>query len=131
MAMSYVRFVVPGIDENSGCRQGLFAAMGGLSRTGALFEHEQRAYDDARRWFARHLPVPSRFSRSTRKNPKPVAICWFKASAGTHIANMRVLASILDAHGIHVQVLTTRQPGFVVYDDDFQVAAEPFAHARR
>jgi len=130
MATSYLRFVVLDIDEDSGCRQGLFAALGRLSRTDALFAHEQRAYDDTRRWFGRHLPVPTRFSRSTRKNPKAVAICWFKAGAGTHIANMRTLASILDAHGTHVQVLTTRNPGFVVYDDEFQVAAEPFARSR-
>jgi hypothetical protein len=43
MATSHVRFVVLGIDEDSGCRQGLFAAMGVLSRTGALLEHEQHA----------------------------------------------------------------------------------------
>lgn len=31
-----------------------------------------------------------------------------------------------DAHGIEVEVLHTERPGYVVYEDEYQVAAEPF-----
>jgi len=40
---------------------------------------------------------------------------------------MRTVASILDAHGIEVEVLHTVRPGYVVYEDQYQVAAEPFS----
>jgi hypothetical protein len=39
---------------------------------------------------------------------------------------MYELVHILDAHGIAVDVLRSEQPGYVVYEDAFQVAAEPF-----
>jgi hypothetical protein len=39
---------------------------------------------------------------------------------------MREVAHILAAHGIIVDVLRTERPGYVVYEDSHQVAAEPF-----
>ena len=39
---------------------------------------------------------------------------------------MRVLVQILVAHGIVVEVLRTERPGYIVYEDAYQVAAEPF-----
>jgi hypothetical protein len=38
-----------------------------------------------------------------------------------------VLKHILESHGIVVDVIKTNRPGYVVYEDDFQVAAEPFS----
>ena len=40
------------------------------------------------------------------------------------------MAAILDAHGIHVEVVTSRRPGYVVYEDRHQIAAVPFADTR-
>jgi hypothetical protein len=40
---------------------------------------------------------------------------------------MREIVGILDAHGISVEVLHTARPGYVVYEDKYQVAAEPFS----
>ncbi len=39
---------------------------------------------------------------------------------------MRLFAVILEAHGIAVDVIQTERPGYVVYEDSVQVAAEPF-----
>jgi hypothetical protein len=35
------------------------------------------------------------------------------------------LKQALEACGIHVEVLTTRDPGHILFEDDYQVAAEP------
>lgn len=40
---------------------------------------------------------------------------------------MRTLAGLLGAHGYTVEMLKTNRPGFIVYEDDAQIAAEPFA----
>ncbi|MFY7916503.1 MAG: hypothetical protein ACOVPA_17750, partial [Rubrivivax sp.] len=52
---------------------------------------------------------------------------WFKDTAAEHIRQMRLLADILERHGIQVDMLRTRRPGYVVYEDDHQVAAEPYS----
>ena len=37
---------------------------------------------------------------------------------------------ILEKHGIVVEMLETERPGYVVYEDDVQVVAEPFSDTR-
>lgn len=43
------------------------------------------------------------------------------------------MAAILEEYGVPTRTLTTERPGYVVYEDDFQVVAEPFRgeHADR
>jgi hypothetical protein len=43
---------------------------------------------------------------------------------------VRELVGILQNHGVLVQTLTTDGVGYVVYEDDFQIVAEPFAGER-
>jgi hypothetical protein len=106
----FVRFVIQRNDEDSGRRQGLF-----------------QAYDDIYEWFRKNLRTPRSFTRSTKPHAKKVALSWFKDGATEHIRNMRAIAGILDTHGIQVEVLHTERPGYVVYEDTYQVAAEPFS----
>jgi len=56
-----------------------------------------------------------------------VAISWFKDTAKEHIAQMYALSRIIEAHGVHIEVLRTNRPGYIVYDDVFQITAEPYA----
>jgi hypothetical protein len=44
---------------------------------------------------------------------------------------MRVLASLAEDCGHAVTMLTEQRPGYVVYDDEWQVIAEPFADTRK
>ena len=122
----YIRFVIHHIDSDSGKRQGLFQALGELERRGDLLGYEQTEYERIYLWFKRNLKVPHSFARSTRTHAKKVAISWFKAEASEHIANMRVFAQILREHDIEVDELRSERPGYIVYEDEFQVAAEPF-----
>lgn len=123
----YLRFVIPQYDMDSGRRQGLFQALAGMEEKGLLDRDTQARYRVANDWFRRNLPTPSSFTRSTKPHAKNVALSWFKDSAVQHIGVMRELVGILAAHDVVVQVLKTEQPGYVVYQDEFQVAAEPFS----
>ena len=78
-------------------------------------------------WFKQSLPVPDRMSRSKRPHAHRVALSWYKDSAAEHIRRMRTLAGLLGAHGYTVEMLRTNRLGFIVYEDDTQIAAEPFA----
>jgi len=54
-------------------------------------------------------------------------VCWFKSSAMQHIGRIYEMVCILEQHGIYVQVLKADRPGYIVYQDEHQVVAEPFA----
>jgi hypothetical protein len=122
----FVRFVTARLDEDSGKRQGLFQAAFHLRRRGELttYDHDRLAH--VLRWFDEHLPRPSRLSRSRRPNRKAQAICWFKHGATEHLARMREIQCILETHGVMADMIASRRPGYVVYEDDVQVAAYPF-----
>lgn len=40
---------------------------------------------------------------------------------------MHELAILLEAHGIIVNVIRTERPGYIVYEDPYQITAEPFS----
>jgi len=82
---------------------------------------------DAILWFRSHLRKPRRLNRSRRPHAKNKAICWFKPSAVEHIAKAREIVRVLQDHGVHVRMIKTDNPGYIVYQDDYQIAAEPFA----
>ena len=58
-------------------------------------------------------------------------MCWFKPAAREHILRIRDIVAILENHGVTTKMLVTRRPGYVVYEDEHQVAAIPFRRKRR
>jgi len=43
-----------------------------------------------------------------------------------HLARMRELIAVLENHEVPVRIIKTTRPGYVVYEDEFQVVSEPF-----
>jgi hypothetical protein len=127
----YVRFVVDEIDPNSGVERGIVQAMFRLWRSGALSAHEEAWWAEIRAWLDVDLDEPDRLARSRRPGANACAISWFKASATGHIVRARELASLLAQHDIRSRMLTTERPGYIVYEDEFQIAAEPFRRELR
>jgi hypothetical protein len=125
-APTYVRFV---------CFQQL---AGGRSRLG-LFQARDVAIDNPHspdwalalmvetlEWFGDNLAAPTILRRGGRRSATAQdALCWYKAEAAQHIARMHDFKNALEACGVHVEVLRTRDPGFILYEDDHQIAAEP------
>ena len=81
------------------------------------------------RWFNENLERPARFSRKPRRQPK--AVCWFKPSAKEHLKRIWELVAILESNDVLVHLIKTKTPGYVVYEDDFQLVAEPFIDLKR
>ena len=71
-------------------------------------------------WFERHLTIPDRSKLDRR------AIFWFKTDAQECIRQVWRLTRWLRVCEVHAEVVRTVRPGYVVYQDDFQVAAIPF-----
>jgi hypothetical protein len=122
----FVRFVTGRVDADSGRRQGVFQAAYHLRTHGTLASFERDRLTAALDWFDEHLSKSSRLSRSRRPHRHAQAICWFKADAKQHLARIREIQHILDRHGVMVDMITSRRPGYIVYEDHAQVAAYPF-----
>lgn len=130
MRRMYVRFVTHQIDSDSGRRKGLFAAAKALRESGRLSEVDEARLNVAQGWFNENLPVPTRFSVSRRPHSQNQAISWFRDTATEAIDRIRDYAAVLEDYGIVVEMIRTTRPGFVVYEDDWQVAAYPFSETR-
>jgi hypothetical protein len=129
----YLRFVMEKAISTSGAREGIFGAAHDLKRTGRLSpadeEHLTRLLD----WFEKNLTIPERFNRTRSKGYYRRAtkgIAWFKSSATTHLEKIRELAELLDRHEVKSEVVKSERPGYIVYEDDHQVIAEPFRDTR-
>src|SRR5215472_349414 len=122
-AAMFIRFVIPCKDEDSHCLTGVFQAAFSLRDRGLLDRAESRRFEALRQWFNARLPVPGRFSRSKGRQAHRQAICWLKPDAAEHLDKVRALAGLLEQHGIPTRVLRTKRPGYIVYEDKYQVAA--------
>ena len=122
----YVRFVINEKDEDSQKRLGILHAIRYLRDDGKLSSYEEEYMNEVVKWFADNLKKPNRFSKAKRKNPVAKAISWFKDSATEDIFKMREITAVLRSHGIQVDIIKTDRPGYIVYEDEFQVTAEPF-----
>jgi hypothetical protein len=83
-----------------------------------------------RRWFSKNLDRPDRFSKSRPKgnySKDTKGLSWFKSSAVEHISKAFELKSVLEENGYSIEILKESRIGYVVYEDDYQVVAEPFS----
>lgn len=123
----FIRFVVHKLDPNSGRRQGIFQVAGTLRKSDTLSGVDRSELDELWDWFNENLEKPERMDISVRSHGKAQAISWFKSSATQHIGKMREFQLILEHYDIAVEILKTKRPGYVVYEDEYQVAAYPFS----
>jgi hypothetical protein len=125
----YLRFAVERRDEDSGKGLGFFHAARELCERGDLDEWELDSLLDLRDWFNEHLEKPDRLTASKppyyRKKSK--AISWFKDSATEHLDRAQQMIAILHRHGVVVHTYRAERVGYVTYEDEFQIVAEPFA----
>ena len=129
----YLRFVVTDLHANSERELGIFHAVWKLRDEEELHNYEEELHDTAMKWFDKHLQEPTRFTASKppfyRKQKR--AISWFKDTAHEHLARVRELVAILEHHGVSVRMLSATRVGYIVYEDEFQIVAEPFTDTIR
>jgi hypothetical protein len=123
----FVRFVINDIDSNSGRRQGLFQAAKALRESGVLTDPDHEKLEAIRSWFNENLESPTRLALSLRPHSKAQAISWFRDTATIHIAKMRELQEVLERYGLTVKMIKAMRLGYVLYEDQYQVAAYPFS----
>jgi len=118
----YIRFVVGRKDENSQVEQGIFQAAIQALECQAISGSDADELGELRKWFNENLERPTSFGRDKLS----LGICWFKTGATEHISRIRQMANLLERNGIYVKKIRTGRPGYVIYEDEWQLVAEPF-----
>jgi len=115
----FLRFAARTRHVDSRVGDGIFGVAYRVRDEGDLESYERAYLLDCLNWFEEHLPAPE-----SRRIPD-AAVFWLKHRADEHIARMWELYWLLDHIGEDLFLMTTRRPGYVYYEDDLQVAAEP------
>jgi hypothetical protein len=118
----YMRFVVGRKDEDSHVEQGIFQATARALEWKQITGSDADELNELRTWFNENLEKPESFGRGRLR----LGICWFKTSASEHISRIWEMARILERNGIYVKRIKTDKPGYVIYEDEWQLVAEPF-----
>ena len=121
----YVRFVCFQLVGGQRQRLGLFQALDEARDCDFSPSWALQEIGETYGWFQKNLKVPSRFSRGGWKGDGQPGLSWFKPRASEHIKAMHRLKLALESCGVHVEVLTTRDPGLVIYEDEYQLVGEP------
>ena len=121
----YVRFVCFRTVAGQRTRLGLFQALDEARLSDQAADWALAAIRDLSDWFSAHLDRPARFSRATWNGGEQQGLSWFKPSAREHIQKMHELKTALENCGVHVEQLTTHDPGLILFEDAHQVVAEP------
>lgn len=116
---AYLRFQTQIRSHRSGERLGIFYAANHIQVTRELAWTTRQRLEDTLCWFNVHLRVPHVRARHRR------SVFWFKSSAKSFISRIWDLAWILEEEGLHVAREWTTNPGMIVYEDDYQIAAVP------
>jgi hypothetical protein len=118
----YIRFVIGRKDADSHVEQGIFQAAALALEWRNITGSDADELNKIRAWFGDNLQKPSSFGRDKNR----FGICWFKTAATRHISRIWEMVHILERNGIYVKQVRTDKPGYVIYEDEWQLVAEPF-----
>lgn len=112
---------------------GIFVLAYDLRNDERLDPADSELLEEILAWVRKNLRVPPRFSKKNCRahdQHQVRGISWFKPEAAAHLAKIRELMALLARYDLPVLQLSATKIGYVVYEDDFQIVAEPFADAR-
>ena len=128
----FVRFVTAEVHHESHEELGVFQAAFRLRNNNMLSEEEGAIFQEIRDWFNENLDEPTRFTSAKppfyRKRQN--GISWLKDSARKHIGKIREIVALLERHDVPVRMIKSARPGYIVYEDEFQIVAVPFADSK-
>jgi hypothetical protein len=116
-----IRFVVGWEFEGKHHERGIFQAAAQAIERGTIIGTDADELNTFLRWFSENLEKPA----SSGRNEQRFGVCWFKTTAEEHISRILQMIRILERRGIYIKEIKTEKPGYVVYEDDWQVVAEP------
>lgn len=118
----YIRFVIGRKDDESHVERGVFQAVAQALEWHDITGADAQLLNELEEWFNKNLKKPTSFGRDKLR----LGICWFKTDATEHISRIWEMVQILERNNIFVKKIRTDKPGYVIYEDEWQLVAEPF-----
>lgn len=121
MANMYIRFQskVPNLGTSS--KLGIFQLAYRLRDHEDAPDYVYNLLNEDLIWLKTHLHSPSILDEDEHFR----AICWFKPQAKKPLAKIWSMKAILEEFGYPIDILKTNDPGIIIYEDGWQVAAKP------
>ncbi|MGY3453270.1 hypothetical protein [Bradyrhizobium sp. USDA 4353] len=129
MAHDLLRFVLREPHPDTGVAEGIFREAYRLRDDPNTSLQDRSELQTLLAWLEENLAVPRRFNRTTSKGyyrRRTASVSWLKSTAAEHVAKMHELGRVLARSGVSVSQIRTDRPGYVIFEDEYQVVAEPF-----
>ena len=126
----YVRFVRPNKVSGMKARDGFFCAAYDLRDDAHIDQFTSDQLEDLLSWFRQYLTIPRKFSRSRSKGGyrgDTKGLSWFKPEAKEALEKSYELIALLAENGYVIETIKSDRVGYVVYEDENQLVAEPFS----
>jgi len=128
--MRFIRFALAQRNPDSGVEDGTFRLAYELRDSLHVDAADRSVLAAHLLWFEKNLETPTRFNRTKskgfyRRNTRGIA--WFKDTATEHLARMHQINAVLEQYGHRITMLAESRVGYRIYEDTFQVIAEPFS----
>ena len=120
----YLRFVVGSDTDDHRLLTGVIAEARLLRDDELLHDYEDSWLEEQFNWFNKHVPVPP-YAKSDWPSG---CSAWFKNNevAAEAIKRMWGFVNLLRENGKQVRVLKSRKPGYILFEDEFQVVVTEF-----
>ena len=122
----YIRFAIVWKDKENHFERGVFHAVTQALERRDITGSNAVELNDLLAWFGTHLQNPISEGRDKDRR----GVCWFKVTAAEHISRVQQMVRILQRNGISVMRIRTDKPGYVIYEDEWQLVAEPARKGR-
>ncbi len=126
----FVRFVCQNPVAGMAARSGFFCAAYDLRDLETLDQFSHQRLESLLDWFRQNLEIPTRFNTTKSKaafHKETRGLSWFKPEASGALAKSYELIWLLEENGYVIETLRTQRVGYIVYEDDHQIVAEPFS----
>ena len=120
--ITYIRFQTRVQDEHSHRPSGVFMAVHKLRENNEVTPYHLEELERHLSWLRMHLKSP----RELKEVGNERALSWFHPRAKEPIKRVRAMVEILREYGVVIDQVSTEKPGYVVYEDGWQIVAKPF-----
>jgi hypothetical protein len=121
----YVRFVIGREGDDIQVERGIFQGVALALEWGNITGSDADELKNLLAWFGKNLEKPTSIGRDKLR----FGICWFKAGSTEHVSRIWEMVRILERNRIYVKKIRTDKPGYVIYEDGWQLVAEPLPTA--
>lgn len=121
----YLRFQTKIPDPASGRPTGILVAAAQLRDSNRISMADEAWLREYLSYFNEHLKVPA----CLREWENRRALSWFKEGSKM-IDRVWVLKVFMEEQDVFIDVITTRTPGSVIYEDGHQIVAKPLKSQR-